>query len=392
MMSSHRKTAVRWLAVLVGLVFALCDPAIKLRAEKRIELKQVFEFKPKPWRDWPLAVLTPQGDRIHFLSGPILQVIDRANRRVVAKTDYSHLECPDPKEFYAWLILPSEREILANYCTSLLVIDGRSFKVAKSIFQQSAREGVAGVELSPDGFRAAVVIQGPSEAGTYRRIVFFDTRTWTEEKSWSVNASGLAFSQDGRLLVYEKTRLLSDTEARCGIEVREVDSGKTYSEWWPTRKWRSSPTGVSFIVDDPGCPSQPVFLPGRKNLIAAALGESVVIWDVEKRQVVKELRGDRRIGEFLISPDGNLLIADVATDPDMPPPYKQDFTAWDIHSGSIVYESPKRKWTLIEGFLEPWLRTDLVLNGFSSDGRYLLVTRHKRITLYEVVPASNARN
>lgn len=385
MMWSDRKTTVSKLAVLLALVFAAWGPQTELCAEKRVEFRRVFEFKPKAWRDWPLAVLTPQGDQIHFLSGPILQVIDRATHRVIAKTDYSGLPCTGPKEFRAWEILPERKQIVAAYCNRLLlVIDSYSFKVERQL-GWLPHEYVGVRAVSPDGLRAVIEVYGTDQTGFHSRVVFFDTRTWTEEKSWTADAQGLAFSDDGTLLVFQQHRLLSDTEARCGIEVREVGTGKVYSDWWPTRKWRSSPTALGFVVDDPGCPNSPVFLPGRKDQIAAGFPMSITIWDFEKRDVIREFKSERPIGQFVVSPDGTLLIADVANIPERTPGYKQDFIVWDIDSGKVVYESSREDWSLLEKLRSPFLRTELFLSGFSADGKYLLTTRHKRITLYEII-------
>lgn len=388
------------------LVICLFLPPPLLGGERRIELKKIFEFTPKPWRDWPGAILSAKGDRIFYYSGPNLQVVDVRTGRVVAKADYSYLPCPG-LELHAWpwflpgskelrnlVLVPGTGQILGIYCGSLLLIDEDTLQIIKQLARQP-EERVGGVVVLADGLRAAITLHGDSDPEKYHiRLTFFDIPSWTETgESWPVpvDAGGPTFSDDGNFMVLDRTIRLSDTLGRCGLEVREVPSGRLYAEWWPSKLW-SSPGGSGFIVRDRGCPRQARFVPGKKVLVAAAFGESIVIWDLEKRQVVNELQAGRPVNHFLISPDGSLLIATFINDPEIPPDYKQDFIAWDLDSGLVAFESPKKQWSLFEKFFEPFLKRDLVLSDFSQDGRYLLVRRYKRLIIYEVVRPSDPGN
>lgn len=389
----------------IGLATCLFFPLIVAGGEGRVELKKIFEFAPKPWRDWPGTLLSTKGDRIFYYSGPTLQVVDVGTGRVVAKSDYSYLPCPGLK-LHAWpwflpgskelrnlLVVPGTGQILGIYCGSLLLIDEDTLQILKQLTRQP-EEQVGGLGVLADSLRAAIIFHGGSDPQKFhRRLVFLDIPSWTETgQSWPVpvDAGGPTFNDDGTLMILDRTIRLSDTQGRCGLEVREVPSGRVYAEWWPSQLWLS-PGSSGFIAGDRGCPRQARFVPGKKGLVAAAFGESIVIWDLEKRQVVIELQAGRPVADFLISPDGGLLIATLSNDPEILED-KQDFLAWDLDSGLVVFESPKKKWSLFKKFFEPLLKTDLVLSDFSQDGRYLLVRRYKRLVIYEVVRPSSPRN
>jgi WD40 repeat protein len=133
-----------------------------------------------------------------------------------------------------------------------------------------------------------------------------------------------------------------------------------------------------------GCPDYPAFIPGSRQIAAYTDPHTIVIWDSEKNKPIREFKSNRPIGQFLVSPDGTLLVAAVANDPQDTPDYNQDFIIWDISTGAVAYESPKVKWNPMEKLSSAFSKSGLQLNGFSSDGRCLLVTRHKRLTIYEV--------
>ncbi len=335
------------------------------------ELRKVFEFKPSSWKEWPLAVLDPEGDTIYLLQGSEVQAIDWKSGRTVASTSYRNLRCASAVKLGGWHFVPGRSEILAAYCGSLYLIDRDTLKVKKQLVGELASGGLA---ISPDGQWVAVSISRGSKAEFRYYVYLFDTANWDIAQRWFVDADGLSFSSDGKLLAIGRSRANEKKwVVSCGVEVYQVPSGQLYAEWWRDKK--------------DICFRDPVFVVGNPDSLVT-LGsstEELIMWDVKDRTIRMRLKSQRPISGFLVSPDGSWLIANVSNDPEDTPEYNQDFVVWDLSSGAVLYDSPKIKWSPFAKLIDLWSRAALQLNSLSRDGKYLLVTKYKQLILYEIV-------
>jgi hypothetical protein len=367
---------------------------------QRLELKKAFEFKKKKPTAGGFAVLAPQADRIFYPEVRTLQLIMVPTGKIAAQADYSRLPCADtlgewwPKVEVT--LLPARQQILVEYCYSLFLADWSSLEILRQIPVGEEGEQILRVNVLPGEQRVAVVVfknyEIPGPKRHVQRIVILDTETWTELDSWvrDPDSRGFTVSPDGRLLVEAR----EPTEFTCAIQVRELNSRKLLAEWRFDR--RGDPV-------DPGkrigfCPTFASFIPGRKAELVVNLADGrLVIWNFEDGRITRVLRAPLSFGGlWLISPDGSFVIVNVSDDPQDSPEYYQEFIAWDLESGSVIYESPKLKWSfwdklaffsmgrivLTRNFYK---KAGVELNNFSADGRYLLASYYDRLIMYEVV-------
>lgn len=367
-------TALLFLVVLTGIGYGKSNPAAGF------EMRKVFEFKPESWRKWPKAVLDPAGNKVFLLQGSRLQVINWRQKRIVASRRYAESYCQGDPYFYGWHFIPNHSQILAVYCGSLFLVDGESFDFVKRLIS-GPPDYVVALTVSPDGKRAAIATyRPPSRGGPRSQILVLQTTSWHLAKRWDIESSSLAFSNDGELLAI--TRTLVDDRKRllkCGVEIRHVDSGELYSEWWRGAQ--------------EGCLDSPRFVPDHPELVATNRARSfdvftLELWDWKSGQLVREIPFEHRSrGGALFSPDWRWAIGTAVDDPQDSPEFIQDFIVWDVSSGKIIYQTPKTHWTSIpapnrvpHGSLE--------LASISSDGRFLLVVRYEQVLVYEIVGTS----
>jgi hypothetical protein len=226
----------------------------------------------------------------------------------------------------------------------------------------------------------AVSTEGSAGNGSRREVAVFDTKNWEIIAKFPIDADGLSFSHDGRLLAIAEVK--TDERKRvvaCGIQIREIPSGALVSEWWKE-------------VRD-ACPKEPVFLDGEPPLLLAldSGGSEIRIWDAKEGTLRRQIRSPRPITGFLVSPHGDWVITNVSNDPQDTPDNAQDFVVWDLRSGAILYESPKEPWRPLEKLFDAMARSALRLNSLSADGRLLLVTRHKKLVVYEILRSDTAK-
>jgi len=330
-------------------------------------------------------------DQIHYLQGPNLNVIDRRTRRIVATADYSDLPCPPTappydRRFSDWIPLPShtglpERgQILAIYCQTLVVINARTLSVIRPLLTATPEEVVEGMSASSDG-KLVVAMVGrpvPNAPVETRRAVFFDTATWEKVEEWPLDRWISQLSANGSLAVIPIFVPSGTQDGTCGFQVREVSSGKIAYEWLEKYRRKYDP-----------CPDFVGLVPGSEGLVVAYVDRSYVLWDLVKGAKVREFAADNYLSLLpIVSPDGRLLISTFDNDPE-DGEYKQDFIIWEIPSGRLLYESPRRRWTIFEKIAWMWKDFSVVLHGISDDGRFMLVERGETsLHIYEIVPSA----
>ena len=345
----------------------------------RFDLKKVFVHKLAAWKSEPLAFLGPKADSIYLFVGPEIQVISRKTGTVVASASFAKFPCDGAREFYAWEFLPNRSEVVANYCMSLFLVNLDTLEVTKTLFRRPGKKEeedkktwVRNLAISRDGRTVVVLLFTPGRPGPRNQVTGLDPETWEVVGSWLTDHMGVALSSDGRLLAVN--RRIANKEkgfVKCGVEVRRLPAGGLYSDWWFDKK--------------KNCPSWPVFTPGNSRLLTTQDGRKITVWDVNQGKAVKVIENPRPIMHLLFSPDGKWVVADVSNDPQDTPKYSQDFVVWDLSSGTILYESRKKKWSLWAQLRGYTPRAGFALNDISKDGKYLLVTKYKHLILYEVL-------
>lgn len=358
-----------------------CAGVSPAREPLRFDLKKVFEHQLGVWMDPPLARLDPKSEAIYLFSGPELRVIDWKTGQVLVSRSYSNLPCDGEKEFHAWEFFPEQSQIVASYCSSLLLIDQNTLDVRKTLFRQPREEEeddkktwVSGMAISRNGEMVVVLLYTPGRSSLSTQVTVLDPKTWEVIDSWFTDHWGVALSSDGQLLtVYRRIEDQQGRFVKCGLEVHRLPAGELHSEWWYGNK--------------KNCPSRPQFIPGDLHLLTTRkLGENkITLWDVNRGETTRVIESPRPIMHLLFSPDGKWVVADVSNDPQDTPKYSQDFIVWDLSSGTILYESRKKKWSLWAQLRGYTPRAGFALNDISKDGRYLLVTKYKHLILYEVL-------
>ncbi len=358
--------------VLYSVAFTGTQP-IESSERTKFKLHKVYEFKPKYWKEWPHAALDLNGETIYLLQASEVQVIDWKTGRTVGSASFANLPCESAVGLQGWDFVPGRPDILASYCGSLFLVDRERLQIKKQLLR-APPDNLNGLAVSPDGRWVAVSAYSPTELEPKHSISLFNTANWEVVQKWPVHARALSFGSDGKLLAMGRTRADEQKQViACGIEVRHIPSGEVYAEWWRDKQ--------------DICFRDPVFVPGDTNsLVTLASSDSeFIVWDVKQGTIAKRITSERPISGFLISPDGTWLMANVSNDPEDTPEYNQDFVVWDLSSGAVLYESPRIKWSPLARLIDSWSQAALQFNDLSSNGKYLLATRYKRLVVYEVI-------
>ncbi len=156
-------------------------------------------------------------------------------------------------------------------------------------------EGNRAAALSPDGKTIAA-------GGHDRSVLLWDIETEQLTKTFEGHTDSvcsLAFSPDGKLLASggeDNAALLWDIES--GERLAAFDG---VSEPSPkTRVWEDSKDSIESVA----------FSPDGKTLATGSIGDTIRLWDVERRELLRELEGmTLTIYDVAFSPDGKTLAA-----------------------------------------------------------------------------------
>jgi WD40 repeat protein len=335
-----------------------------------LRVEKVFEFKPPDWKrnDWAYAVFGSGDEVIHFIHGPMVRIVDWKTGREVKAVSYVYL--PVVSKFTAhvsgWDPVPDSDLILMTYSSSLYAVAKSSLQVKQQLINDE-REQVAAVALSPDGEYAAIETISMQDKKLFFRLYAIDD--WKVVLELPIDTREFIFTPDGKYIALSLRVANQDKwVTKCGLQMREVPSGRVASEWW-----------VEASSND--CPRPAAFVPGRAYVLAGSDWGVITLWDTRTGEVIQRIADQgRRISSVFIFPDGSRLVGKVHDDPQDTPDYEQEFKIWDLDSSGVVYESPKSRWPFLSKFRD-W--TDLEM-ALSSDGQYLLVTRHPSLRLYRI--------
>lgn len=335
----------------------------------RIHLKEVYRKKisfPKSG-SWPYAVFDSTGRRI-FVVEPAssrVEVINWKFGKTIEVREYARLTCkPDGKpqkgEIDAWVPLQGGAGIILGHCSSLYMLDAASLEIRYKL-ADAEHEGVGQFAVDPDTNLLAVRVT--DIGGGHERIRVYELRTGTTRVELPVQGSvgALVYTPDGNFLL---------------SEIMEQDPREPWPPQctlisWSTRTW--APVDKKKL-----CPATIHFIPGRDQVFVERLHEELRIQDLKTGATLRSITADRGVYSPQLFNNGHWIVASVANDPHDAPEYAQDFRIWDLDSGVILYESPKRKWPKIpRSDYVPYVQLNL-----SADDRYLLVTKFEEIVVY----------
>lgn len=381
------------LVAVTWLTFSVClaentgektSPAIGV--EKIYEHKHGYKLNAETNSYLATAVFDHEGALVYFAFGTHLQAIDSRSNQVAGRASLEAFPCE--WEFFRriWRMasVPNHAALLAAYCDSLYLLHTPNLVLGKKAVDLSRMGGQSFI-VSPDG-RFLAVFAAPG-------VVLMETTDYEQVAKWpypgeeggdKVLPEALAFSKDGALLA----TLYNVMGQRSGsrIEVHEVPSGEIVSAWFIDRKEGS--------IEDLR------FFPGRPDLLVTRVSLSfhptlLDFWDLNTGRRVHRAEHDHTdhwIGSHkFFAPDGTWVIGSRIDDP-QDTPFLQEFIICDPWTGELLYASRKRKWTFFDhlaftfgrsGFWGPLAVHEIA--DVSSDGKYLLVIKHNRIELYQVI-------
>ena len=359
-------------------------------AEKsRFEIRKVFEYKSKhlSMEDWDstFALLGPRGDAIYVLQGSELEVVYWKEKETSPVVSYADLPCEwNWPHLHGWAFMPHRSEIVAGYCGALYLIDSTTLAVKKELLR-GPPNSVSNYVISPDGNTVAVSTVTMGQGAPYY-VYLIDTEKYEVISRWPIEGGHwghLAFSADGKLLAVNRDLVnTKERTRRTGIEVRRIPFGELHSEWWRDKR--------------DGFLSAPRFVPGHPDLVATDVKLSfspfiIDFWEIDTGRLVKRVPFELDGCPQLFSPDWTWAVGAHVDDPD-DTDYTQEFIICDPMTGDVLYESPRKKWSIFQhlafvfGIHWAWVpRAVHRLADLSSDGKYLLVIKHNRLELYEII-------
>ena len=342
-----------------------------------LSLHQVFEQNfPFPEDESPFAVFDPSGTLFYLVepSAKKVRVINWRERREIRSRSYLEL-CRGIAEhenhsIEAWI--PTENGILFHYCHSLYLIDPESLGI-KYEFPSAEKEKLGIFSISPDSNLVAVeIVEGDRLSGNTKLRVY-DLVEGGAHVEFPIDGflSELAFTSDSEHLIGQIERI---QPPRAGERVAYRVGCKLVL--WKTATWEAA-NEKRYCVSS----FSPItFLPNRPRLFLEVLPSKLRIRDLESGDVIQTIEADRSLSSVVVSHDGQWVAASVADDPADAPEYAQDFRIWDLETGQVLFETPKRKWPLFAGVdFAPYVRLSV-----SRDDRYLLVTKFEKVSVYQI--------
>ncbi len=371
---------VRVLLVSAGLMF-LALPHVEAGGRKgqvqgnsEFQMKEMLRLDLKCVRNCPEAELSWSGDLIYLLYRDVVKVLDVRTTQEVAQRSFRDLPCKEAGvkvQRLGWPLsmtsLTFSEKAVVNYCGSLYRVNSRSLEIERQLVD--AETGIARrVHVVPNRDLIAVAVQG-THTGQYETR-FLSPTSGELAATWPMYEHFLRFSPDGKLAVVG--RPVSDDPAWTGgcLQVRSVPDGRIHL----ALKCQSAYSPVGFLPPDGA----------RLAAAHAERGYRVgwVIFAVADGRLLQRIQFESRYHSLLVAPDWSYAISSLSDDPG-DTDVTQEFIVWDPMTGRILYQSPKKKYTILDklqfgaGIRGRWLyRTSVSPKAVSAEWQVL--ARSKR--------------